>query len=113
MHLAFQKVKKSIVWGRYYTRTIDIFFLYIDSSHFSTQPIYILQRISSSHIVLMWSLSNFMTHDGQPGGFVLFLRRTLRKRDSVFLGEGMWDLHRNYDAVVIYCLFFVTMTVSH
>ena len=52
MHLPFQKVKKSIVWGRYIDCDNRYFFLYIGSLHIFTgrESIYILQR-SSSHIL--------------------------------------------------------------
>ena len=65
MHLPFQKVKKTIVWGRYIDCDNRRFFLYICSSHLFTsrKSIYILQRRSSSHICLMWNVVNFMTDE--------------------------------------------------
>ena len=39
-----------------------------------------------------------MLLNGNPGGFVFFLRRTARKGGSIFLGGC--DLHRNYGMVV-------------
>ena len=94
MHLPFQKVKKTIVWGRYIDCDNRRFFLSIGSSHLFTsrQSIYILQKRSRSHICLMWNVASFMTDEVRIlGGWNAakwgswFLWQTAREGGSNFL----------------------------
>ena len=61
--LALPKSKEKHCMGKVLDWDNRHFSLYIDSSHFFTYPIYILQRRSSSHTCLMWNVANFMTDE--------------------------------------------------
>ena len=85
MHLPFQKVKRSIVWGRYQTGTIDIFsFIQTAQTLFYLTNLYSAKKKQLPHLFnveccklhdrgsLKFFRGMLLNANGHPDGFVFF-----------------------------------------